>query len=161
MNVNSFVLTGNLYGYENSTNTVLKSDYGVFLFEREGELEGFSGHIPPYMVDFLEGEELIRESVEIDGYCTEDHILIPLYEATSMEPSRTFVFNGELAVNFGGIVEADPQVIGGDGERKNFVEVYPTAIGGRHWTKHHPDYVARDDVRAVVDGSEVERVFVV
>lgn len=161
MNVDSFTLTGDLYGYENSSNTVLKSEYGVFLFAREGELEGFEGHIPPYMVDFLDGEKLLREDVEINGYCTEEHILVPIYEADNMEPSRTFVFEGEIAVTFGGVVEADPSVIGGDQEVKRFVEVYPTSIGGRHWTINHPDYVAREDIRAIFEESDVERVAVV
>jgi hypothetical protein len=161
MNVDSFVLSGDLYGYENSSNTVLKSDYGVFVFAREGELEGFSGYIKPYMVELLEGEELIEKGVEIDAYCTEDHICVPLYESSNFEPNHTFVFDGEFAVSFGGFVEADPRVLGHDSESEQFVEVYPNVLGNRHFENRYPKYVSRDDVRDVFTGTEVERVFVV
>jgi len=159
MNVEKTTITGDLYGYENSTNTVLKSDYGVFLFAEEGNLEGCTGRVAPYMVEFLDGEELIEESVSIDAYSNEDNLFIPVFEATSMIPSRVFVIDESIAVRFGGIKETAPNVIQSDSEPTKFVEVY-----GSHLTDNYQfsvEYICRDVVQEVFDNNPVDVVTVV
>lgn len=164
MKVNPFVLSGDLYEYENVTGTVLKSDYGVFFFSEDEDEDGlgqFEGRIKPYQVDLFDGESLKEEDVSLDAYCTEEDILVPLYEVTDLEPSRVFVIDGEIAVRIGGLVTADPQVIGGEQDIQKFVKVYPTAFDNSHWRTNHPEFVERTDLVEVFSESTVERVSVV
>lgn len=159
MRVDETSITGDLYQYENSSNTVLKSEYGVFIFTREGDLEGFEGRIPPYMVDFLTGESVLEKNVEIAAYSTEDHLLFPLYETDGMEPGRCFVVDGETCVQFGRIEETSPRMVGSDAQSGRIVEVHSTPLR-RGESRPVRDYVERDVVREVFENNPVERVFV-
>lgn len=164
MNVYSTTIIGDLYEYDTGNFTVLKSDYGNFLYSGKGELEGFHGRVQPYHVDILEDEERIQEDIEISVYVTDEKVFVPTGDELNEDSSlhnTTIVIDGEIAVSFGQLISVNPNVIGKEFNNKHMIEVYTLQFSHQEKMAASPDYVEYDDLMDVFDMNTVEEVKVV
>lgn len=145
--VESCVVEGELYEYDNFEHRVLLSPFGSFKFDTENR---FRGPIVPFQARRFckEDKECVDDSFSMNAYMADESLFIPANEVNEYDLGTAYVINGKNLITLGNAEFMQPNVLGGKRSNEQVIEVYTHAYPNPYSVEDRmePDLVRQQTV---------------